>query len=143
STPIANRTVTFDASNSTPGWNGTHHPPIVNYTWDFGNGNTTKVTKPEIEHTYSQAGNYTVTLTVTDAANQTGTISYIIEVLDLNKYDTNGDGVIDLKDVFRVALAYGSYPGHEAWDPVCDFNNDDTVDLKDYFAVALHYGEEL
>jgi len=49
----------FDASES-------HDPDgtIVNYLWDFGDGNTaTDVTS---DHAYSEDGNYTVTLTVTD-----------------------------------------------------------------------------
>jgi len=61
-------TVIFNASASEPGWNGTDDIPIVNYTWDFGNGNTTTVTDPIICHTYNAAGTYTVTLTVKDAA---------------------------------------------------------------------------
>jgi hypothetical protein len=31
--------------------------------------------------------------------------------------DINGDGKIDMKDIARVARAFGSYPGHERWDP--------------------------
>jgi PKD repeat protein len=53
--------VTVDASGSTE---GTY--PIRDYTWDFGD------TGPEIggvtmTHSYTSAGTYTVTLTVTDA----------------------------------------------------------------------------
>ncbi|NIP66994.1 hypothetical protein GWN63_04170 [Candidatus Bathyarchaeota archaeon] len=54
--------------------------------------------------------------------------------------DTNADRNVDLKDVFAVALAYGSYPGHPNWNPNLDINCDGTIDLKDYFATALNYG---
>ncbi len=61
--------VTVDASGSTE---GTY--PIRDYTWDFGD------TGPEIggetmTHAYTSAGTYTVTLTVTDAAGGTATVS--------------------------------------------------------------------
>ena len=57
--PYANETVTFDASASTA--NG---GSIVSYEWDFGDGtNGTGMFTTKI---YTEAGNYTVTLTVTD-----------------------------------------------------------------------------
>jgi len=58
--PVVNQTVTFDAADSTPN-GGT----IVSYYWDFGDasvGNGMMVT-----HAYVSAGNYTVTLNVTDS----------------------------------------------------------------------------
>lgn len=144
---IINSTVTFDASNSTLGWcaNTQRFSPIENYIWNFsdGTGNIT-VSDPTVDHNFTQPGNYTVKLTIIDADGRTDATSNIIEVLNVTTkmYDVNGDGIIDLKDVFRVALAFGSFPGHPAWDPACDFNKDDKVDLKDYFPVALHYGED-
>ena len=60
---------TFDASSSAD------DRGIVSYSWDFGDGSSqstgTAVTK--VSHTYKSAGTYTVTLTVTDTAGQTGT----------------------------------------------------------------------
>jgi len=55
--------------------------------------------------------------------------------------DVNGDGKVNLIDVFSVALAYGSYPGHPAWNPSYDINNDDKINLIDYFTTALNYGK--
>lgn len=59
--PNVCETVTFNASCSCDpdGW-------IVDYTWNFGDGNTTTVNYPIIVHHYDTFGNYTVTLTVTD-----------------------------------------------------------------------------
>jgi PKD repeat protein len=49
----------FDASNSTD-----KDGKIVRYHWDFGDG--TEDLGVSVEHPFSQGGNYTVTLTVTD-----------------------------------------------------------------------------
>ena len=59
--PYACGTVTFDASASFNPYGS-----IINYTWDFGDGNITTVTSPIITHTYTKSGNFNVTLTVTD-----------------------------------------------------------------------------
>jgi hypothetical protein len=55
--------------------------------------------------------------------------------------DVNGDDKVDLKDVYQVSLAFGSYPGHPRWDPACDINRDDAVDLKDVYTVSKNYGQ--
>ncbi|WP_256717769.1 PKD domain-containing protein [Shewanella sp. UCD-KL12] len=44
---------------------------IASYSWDFGDGNTSSQASPN--HTYVSAGDYTVTLTVTDNLGATGT----------------------------------------------------------------------
>gem|GEM_PF-4909672 len=48
---------------------------IVSYKWDFGDGNVTVTTSPTIQHTYSSAGTYTVTLTVMDDEGLTNSTS--------------------------------------------------------------------
>jgi PKD repeat protein len=63
--PIADESVTFDASSSLPGWNGTNTIPITLYSWDFGDG--IKTTGQTAIHTYTSPGNYHVTLNVTDS----------------------------------------------------------------------------
>lgn len=44
--------------------NSTEIPNIVSYLWNFGDGNTSTLENPV--HTYTNSGNYNVTLTVTD-----------------------------------------------------------------------------
>lgn len=50
------------------------------------------------------------------------------------------DCFIDIKDILRAAIAYGSYPGSLRWDPPCDVNEDFFVDIKDILAIAIKYG---
>jgi cytochrome c biogenesis protein CcdA/chitodextrinase len=59
---------------------------IVNYTWTFGDGNST--TGVNATHRYSTTGIYTITLSVTDAAGNTGTNQTVINVLENNGYST-------------------------------------------------------
>jgi len=59
-----NRLFSFDASNSyDPGGE------LTSFEWDFGDSN--QDTGVQVEHTYSNAGVYTVTLTVTDVNGDT------------------------------------------------------------------------
>src|SRR5208337_5640538 len=59
--PHPGDTIVFDASAS-------YAPAgsIVQYMWDFGDGNVTTVTSTTVTHSYPLDGNYTVQLTVTD-----------------------------------------------------------------------------
>jgi len=67
--------VTFDASaSSSP--NG----PIVNYSWDFGDGATAGGVI--VTHTYTEKGVYEVTLEVRDSAGETGARTKSVEALN-------------------------------------------------------------
>lgn len=59
--------VTFTASPS--GGSGTY----TSYAWSFGDTTTATTSQPTAPHTYSAAGTYSVTVTVTDSAGRTGT----------------------------------------------------------------------
>jgi hypothetical protein len=61
--------------------------------------------------------------------------------IDLIPGDTNRDGKVELKDIYAVAKAYGSYPGHPRWNPACDINGDGKVELKDYYVTCKNYGK--
>jgi len=67
--------VTFNASQSTAD-GGT----IMNYTWNFDDGNTTTVTNPVITHVYTDEGDYNVTLTITDSESLTDTTWAVVPV---------------------------------------------------------------
>ena len=53
----------------------------ASYLWDFGDGSTDTV--PQTTHSYTSAGNYTATLTVTTAAGCADTFSELVHVEDV------------------------------------------------------------
>jgi PKD repeat protein len=66
--------VSFDAGSSTPG-----SAPIASYVINFGDG-TPNGTGAQQSHTYTNAGTYVATLTVTDANQASDTYSQTIQV---------------------------------------------------------------
>jgi len=78
--PVSGQVITFNASSS-------YDPDgyIVNYTWNFGDGCKETTTSPIAHHSYSAAGTYTVTLTVTDNDGLASSTSKQITVLSGTK----------------------------------------------------------
>lgn len=114
---LIHQPVAFDASqsNDTDGY-------IVNYSWNLGDGTIISTVQLRFTHAYSQIGNYTVILTITDndgAKNSTTTKAYI------STNDTDGDGWSD--DAER---AYGTDP-YNASDFPKDSDHDGIPDIID------------
>jgi hypothetical protein len=79
----------------------------------------------------------------TDTTDNTWTDGIITIVIG---GDVNADGTVDVKDVYKVALAYGTSlegpnPPGRTYNPNCDINGDGKIDVKDYYIVCKHYGE--
>jgi hypothetical protein len=55
--------------------------------------------------------------------------------------DINGDNIVDIFDIVRVALAFGAVPTDPNWDPNANINGDGVIDIFDIVIVALHFGE--
>ena len=74
--PTPGQSIVFNASTSYDP-DGT----IVQYAWDFGDGNATTIAAPIITHSYPVDGNYTVQLTVTD---NNGLSNSTVQVVSVN-----------------------------------------------------------
>lgn len=106
-TYFVNEPIIFNASRSyDPDGN------IVNYIWDFGDGNITVVSTPIIYHIYH--------------------ITYRLVKIKLMVVDN--DGAIDT-ELFRNA--YGSEPSDPNWNPIADSNDDGRIDVKDISLICL------
>jgi len=78
SSPRVGQTITFDATNSTDPEDGDN---LNTYRWNFGDGgSTTDAVGSTVTTSYDAAGDYDVTLTVTDWLGRTGTIIKTITV---------------------------------------------------------------
>jgi ABC-type transport system substrate-binding protein len=52
------------------------------------------------------------------------------------------DFKVNLLDVAYAAAAFGAYPGHERWNPVCDISGDYKIDIVDVANIAAKFGWE-
>jgi len=66
----------------------------------------------------------------------------IYEMYPTNIGDFNFDGKVDMKDIARVARAFGSSltTDTQRWDATCDVNNDNKIDMRDIAIVARNFG---
>jgi PKD repeat protein len=150
-TPSIDQPVAFNASSSTPGWSTqiADYAQIVNYRWDFDDQTPVQNTgDPTISHTFTQPGNFTVELTVTDSVGRTNFIFKTVEVINATYriYDLDQNRVIDMRDVAIAARAFGTSPGDPLWNPAADITGpgdvpDGKVDMRDIALVASHFGE--
>jgi peptide/nickel transport system substrate-binding protein len=57
--------------------------------------------------------------------------------------DINGDGKVNILDVSKAALAFGSYPGHIRWDPTADIDGNKKITIVDIAKMALQFGKDI
>jgi len=73
--PLIDQPVKFDASSSEPS------TEIISYDWNFGDNST--ASGKIVNHTYSSAGTYTVTLTVTNTTGKKDSTAKEIKMLEI------------------------------------------------------------
>jgi parallel beta-helix repeat protein len=55
--------------------------------------------------------------------------------------DINADGIVDIFDCVRIALAFSATSHDPNWDPNADIDNSNLIDIFDLVIVAIHFGE--
>jgi len=104
SSGLAPLLVNFDGSGSTD------NMAVTSWQWDFGDGNN--ASGQLVNHTYTAVGNYTVTLTVTDADGLQGQITAIVNVIAPGAQVVSEIGVVngvtDTWQVINLASTYTS-----------------------------------
>lgn len=124
-TLYADTTVIYTYTNITlPSGNST----TITFTWDI---------------TGCSKGNYTIwayawpILGETYTADNTFTDGWIIISL---VGDINADGIVDIEDIYAIALGFEETPNRPRWDPNLDINHDEIIDIEDMYLAALNYG---
>ena len=101
---------------------------IVSYLWNLGDGSTSDLENPE--HNYAQAGQYNISLTVTD--NDGATAMATATVIINPAGDMDGDGDVDRNDMRALSMAIRR---GEQLDLAFDINGDGVVNSRDVRAM--------
>jgi parallel beta-helix repeat protein len=87
-------------------------------------------------------------------SDKIGDVLYVINANNTDNYpliypfgyvptpDVNQDGRINVLDIVKVALAFGSVPGMSNWNPYVDINQDLKINILDLVAVAINFGKQ-
>ena len=123
--------VAFDGSGSTDS-----DGSVASYDWDFGDGTTT--TGETTSHAYDVAGDYTVTLTVTDDDGATDDATVTVSVTDADRYCGTADNGTHAENG-RAYSSWGYYYA-DGSDDYMGYGRYDTTTLKEtaegYFEVV-------
>ncbi len=57
--------------------------------------------------------------------------------------DLNSDGIVDIFDGIIIAVAFGSRPGGQNWNPIADLVEDEFIDIQDIVVWAQEFGQTL
>ena len=93
-----------------------------------------------ISHTYDlghlEEGNYTFTFSAWGVP-----VNSMAFTVPSKIGDTNGDGIVDITDIYLIALKFGAMPPDPGYNPSLDIIYDEIIDVSDIYTAAIHYGE--
>lgn len=101
---------------------------------------------------YPYGGNYWSDYNGSDANRDgLGDTAYVIDQQNVDRYplvlpagffpwDMNEDGYVGVDDIFAAAVAFGSNPESDRWNPKADLNKDNYVGIDDVQTIAQNFG---
>ena len=92
----------------------------------------------QITGTPTQAGSFTLTVSVTDNASTTATESFSMAVRLIG--DFNGDGVVNLSDHLLFLEVFGLSEGDDGFNTDMDLDGDGTIGIPDFLIFVDNFG---
>ena len=103
-----------------------------------GSGLSINATNGQITGTPTQAGSFTLTVSVTDNASTTATESFSMAVSLIG--DFNGDGTVTIADFLLFVDIFGLTEDDDGFNAEMDLNGDGTIGIPDYLIFVTHWG---
>ena len=102
-----------------------------------GSGLSINETSGQITGTPTQAGTFTLSVTVTDNASTTVTDSFSMAVRLIG--DFNGDGAVTIADFLLFVDIFGLTEGDDGFNAEMDLNGDGTIGIPDFLIFVEHF----
>jgi hypothetical protein len=101
---------------------------IVSFTW-----NTSSF----------ERGSYTIGAQITAVPDETDTIdnSFVCLVTIGTIGDVDNNGIVNMSDVYDIALDFGAIVGQTSYVSNCDIDDNGIVNMLDLYVTATHYGQ--
>ena len=139
--PVVNQVIIFNATAS-------YDPDgiLMNYKWDFGDGNITSTTEKIITHSYTLEGDYNVSLTITDNSSTTNSTTISVQVvpigITIDLY--TGWNLISLPLMpEETSIAFVLSPINGNYSIIWEYNASDTSDHWKKYDPGVPFGNDL